>query len=115
MRIYVAGPYCPQDCTLHDAARVAQQNTNRAIDAGIELLEKGHHPYIPHLSHYIHQRMHYDYDKKWYDFDLVWLRLCEAIVMLPGWEESTGARQELEEAKKLGLKIYHSLDEVPKA
>ena len=32
---------------------------------------------------------------------------CWAIAMLPGWTESPGARAELDEALRCGLKCYH--------
>jgi uncharacterized ferredoxin-like protein len=38
--------------------------------------------------------------------DLEWLRLCDAIVLLPGWQTSRGARMECEEALKEGLVIW---------
>jgi len=34
-------------------------------------------------------------------------RACNTIFMLRGWEESEGARIELDTAKKLGLEIYY--------
>jgi deoxyuridine 5'-triphosphate nucleotidohydrolase len=37
---------------------------------------------------------------------------CDAMVMLPGWEDSRGAVAERERALMLGLDIYYSLDEL---
>lgn len=50
-----------------------------------------------------------DPDANWLDCiaaDLVALKGCTAIVMLPGWENSFGARIEHLAAQKLGLEIF---------
>jgi len=113
MKIYVAGPYCPKDCAPHEVIRKAQENVNKAIDAGIRLMDEGHIVFIPHLSHFIHIRMGSDWGQPfWYQFDLEWLRCCDAILMLPNWETSHGCTLELQEAKKLGLMVFHSIEDV---
>jgi len=46
-------------------------------------------------------------DSVWLNGDLELLRRCDVIVMIPGWERSAGARAELREAARRGLKqIY---------
>jgi hypothetical protein len=44
---------------------------------------------------------------------LSWLAVCDAILLLPGWETSVGSIAELEEAKNNNLDIYYDLSEVP--
>lgn len=46
--------------------------------------------------------------------DLGLLRACDAICVLNNWERSRGCRQEVEEAKRNGMKIYKGLDFVPR-
>lgn len=111
--IYIAGPYCPKNTTLHDASRVAQKNVDKAIEVFHSLKKKGHNPFVPHVSHYIH--IHYssmeDYNEWWYGYDLTFLyRWADALFYI---SPSKGADMELEVAKRLGLEIYYSLDEVP--
>lgn len=109
-RIYIAGPYLPKDCTLHDASRIAQHNTDKAIEVANKLIEQGHFIFVPHLSHYIHT--HYsckkDYNGWWYTEDLTFLEhWATAIYMLKGWESSYGSTLELKRANELGLKIMY--------
>lgn len=40
------------------------------------------------------------------------LRACSAILLLPGWERSRGARREYREALKLRLAVYKDVDAV---
>lgn len=102
MRIYVAGPY-----TKGDVA----QNVRNAIAAGNQLALCGHVPFIPHLTHFWHM-LHPRPWQFWMVQDLEWLKQCEALVRLPG--ESVGADREVETAKALGLRIFHSVLDVPR-
>jgi hypothetical protein len=50
-----------------------------------------------------------DPDANWLDCiaaDLIAMKGCTAICMLPGWENSSGARIEHIAAQKLGLEIF---------
>ncbi|MGA2790288.1 MAG: DUF1937 family protein [Candidatus Bathyarchaeia archaeon] len=112
LKIYVAGPYTPANSDPHDAARVAHQNTLKAIRAGIQVIEKGHVPFIPHLTHFIHLETKKPLPAQfYYAYDKVWLEFCDAFLYLGG---SKGADKELQLAKKLGLRIFRSTKEIPR-
>lgn len=114
MRIYVAGPYSPKSNDKHKCIQEAAYNVDRAIRTALKLIEKGHHPFVPHLSHYIHinpackkdlgQEFYYEFDNSFLDH---W---AEALFYIA---PSFGADNELLRAKKLGLRIFYSLEEVP--
>ena len=101
MRIYVAGPYSKGDQII---------NTRNAILAGEEIIRKGHIPYVPHLSQLWHTVSPHE-PKFWYDLDIEWLRLCHAVLRLPG--DSVGADAEVAEAKRLGLPVYLAIEDIP--
>lgn len=99
MKVYVAGPY-----TLGDVAA----NVRTAILAGSVLLDAGHEPYIPHLSHFIHLLAPRPYET-WIRLDNAFLPHCDALVRLEG--ESRGGDAEVDLARKHGIPVYHSVGE----
>ena len=110
MKFYVAGPIT--------AATPGQREINvvTAINAGLDLIQKGHNPFIPHLSVQTdiqasvqHRPVAYE---KWLALDEEWLRCCDAILYLA---PSPGADRELARAKELGIQIFMSIDEVAEA
>ena len=117
-RIYIAGPYLPKNCELHNVPRQAQRNVDRFIEAFHQLKKKGMIPYVPTLSHYlhIHPSCPEDYGDWWYNYDMTFIEnWAEAIYMLKGWENSKGATMEFKKAEELGLKIYYEEDDIWKS
>ncbi|MHA1280806.1 MAG: hypothetical protein ACTSQ8_26965 [Candidatus Helarchaeota archaeon] len=113
LRIYVAGPYSPKSDNKHTCIQEVAHNVDRAVRIGLILISKGHYPFIPHLTHYIHTNpfCKTDLGSWYYEYDLTFLyHWAEALYYIA---PSKGADRELEIAKKLGLKIFYSLDEVP--
>ena len=111
LRIYIAGPYAPRDCTLHDASRVAYQNVEKVIKAGLKIIEKGHYIFIPHLAHYVHLLSKEDKGEYYYEWDNTFLDYWATafFYMAP----SKGADMELERAKKKGLLIFYKMKDIP--
>ena len=106
--IYCAGPYSADT----EEGRLA--NTQKAMGVALELINKGHYPYIPHLSHFLdgcarEQGIDLPWEF-WMIFDDFWLTKCDSLYFIGS---SRGADIEMARAKELGLKIYYSLDEVP--
>lgn len=99
LRVYIAGPL-----TRFDVGA----NVRSAVLAGIEILQAGHTPFIPHLFHFAHV-LSPQPDATWLALDLRWLDTCHCLLRLHGY--SRGADIEMERAKHLGLPIYFSLPE----
>jgi len=106
--VYVAGPY-----SANTAERL-ERNVEAAVDAGIAVFQRGHFPYIPHLTHYVDLRAkETGITLEWTDFmtwDLPWLERCDGLLYLGS---SKGADLELRLATELGKRIFASIKEVP--
>ena len=108
MRIYIAGPYSSPD----PAQR--RQHVEDAMVAGLAVLERGHLPFIPHLTHYFAEwaqaqgvAIPYETYLHW---DAAFLEQCEALLYLG---RSPGADRELEAAVRLRKPIYSRLSGPP--
>lgn len=94
MRIYVAGPLSTGDVSA---------NVRRALAVATRLLDAGHAPFVPHLSHFwdlVHPR---DYER-WMALDIEWLSTCDALVRIPG--PSAGADREVARCEYLLVPVY---------
>jgi len=100
LKVYIAGPYSHLDPVV---------NTRNAILAGEELSKRGHIPYIPHLNLMWHMVAPHE-PSFWYAYDLEWLPCCDALLRLPG--ASTGADNEIEQAKALGMPVFYSIEDL---
>lgn len=101
MRVFISSPYTIGDVAL---------NVRAQIDAANELMNLGHIPFLPLLSHFQHM-IHPRPYQEWLNNDLEWLAMCDCVLRLPG--DSKGADIECETAKKLGKPIYHKSHELP--
>ena len=79
-------------------------NIMKAREVAMDLWRMGYVALCPHLNTMLFDGVRPDAD--WLAGDLVLLRRCNLIVMVPGWQESEGARAELREAIRLGLPAY---------
>ena len=108
LKIYIAGPY-----TAATEEQI-ERNVNAAIDAAFVILDKGHFPFIPHLTHFVDKRaQEKGIALAWADYirwDTVWAELCDGLLYLG---TSKGADLELDLAVRLQKQIFYSIDEIP--
>lgn len=105
--IYVAGPYRGK------TREEVELNIASAQQIGKLCADIGWYPVIPHTNTKGFEFLCPDIkDEFWLEGTLELMRRCDAVVMCPGWEYSSGSRGEHDEATRLGLPIYR-IQEVP--
>jgi hypothetical protein len=102
--VYIAGPYSSKatrlegeqegDFLRRQRAEV-ERNILNAVDVGLDVARIGLYPVIPHANtaHPLFEKLQpYQF---WVDGTLEMLRRsCDALILVPGWETSSGARTE---------------------
>jgi len=115
--LYISGPYSPgYGRTVTDNIAVARRYAVAAANAGWM-------PFTPHLN-----TAHFEVDcpnishEEWIAGDLAFLSLLDparaAVLLLPGWEQSKGARLERDWAIHLNLEVFDppaTPEEIPPA
>ena len=99
-KVYVAGPYTKGDVAV---------NVRTAIEVGNRLADAGFAPLVPHFTHFWHMLFPRPYTF-WLEYDNQFLPCCDILLRIPG--ESSGADKEVELAKKCGLRVYFSEEEL---
>lgn len=100
---YVAGPFSAPDRSGVD------QNIGRAEAVGLALAREGLFPVVPHANS---SDPGYEYLQPyqfWIDGTMELLKRCDAVVTVPGWENSKGAVGEVEEALRRGMPVFHKI------
>jgi len=108
-RVYVAGPYSANniiDCL---------ENMRKGMRAGVEVFLAGYAPWVPwHDFH--HQLMFRNGESlsvdDYYEMSMAWLVVSDAMLVLPGWQESQGTMAEIAKAVELCIPIFFSLSKL---
>jgi len=110
--VYIAGKYTG---TTHDWRSYfeIEQNINAALAVARELAELGYGFFCPHQhsAHFevIAPNVQPAY---WYELDNHFLESCDAVLMLPGWEQSKGATAERNLALEQGIPVFYTVGEL---
>lgn len=101
---YIAGPY--RAGTPLDILR----NVHRAGDVALKYWNAGYAVICPHKNTCLFDGQ--ADDSVWLEGDKEMLRRSDLVVMMQGWEKSSGATAEHELAVSLGLPIFYDGGEV---
>jgi hypothetical protein len=104
--VYIAGRF-----TAGDSWQV--ENNVRIAENGAYLVARlGAMPLCPHTNtRHFHGTLTSEF---WYEGTMELLRRCDAVYCVHGWERSSGAVREREEAERLGLPVFEHGDELDK-
>jgi hypothetical protein len=102
--VYIAGPYTGADgwevaCNVHEAEKLAR-----------EVVRMGAGPITPHS---IGARMAgTETYELWCAVTLEMMRRCDAVLFTADWQRSRGARGEHQEAVRLGMPVFVTVDDL---
>lgn len=102
--IYVAGPFRGPN------AWAIEQNIRRAEALALEAWQAGFAVICPHTNTRFFQGT--APDEVWLIGDLDLVARCDAVLMVPGWQQSCGATGERGHATTLGIPVFETLEDL---
>lgn len=106
--VYVAGPFRAVNPDGTADQWKQEQNIRRAEELALEVWRAGAACICPHINTRFFQGA--APDDVWLDGDLAILAKCDAVLMTPDWQRSSGARAEHQFAGQRGIRVFYDLD-----
>lgn len=97
-KVYVSGPY----------TGMVLDNVAHALHWAHGVAIAGAHPIVPHTSF---PQAGSDWDEAM-RLCKVQLHQCDAVLLIPGWEQSRGAVQEMNWAMEAGMQVFFTLNQL---
>jgi hypothetical protein len=110
--VYVAGPFRSMNQNGKSNAWGVQSNIMAAMKLALEVWKLGHAALCPHANTMFFQDADGCADEVWLDGDLEMLSRCDAMILTPDWEKSSGARRERLEAINQGKPVFYNIEEL---
>jgi len=108
IRVYVAGAYSADN--VMDVLR----NIGRGEKLAAETFKAGFPTFCPwHDKSYVMEYPDADFTAQQFkNHSMAWLEVSNAVLLVPGWENSSGTRAELDRARELGIPFFHTLTDL---
>jgi len=108
LTVYISGPIS-NGGTATPEERL--ENVRKAVTVFLQLVERGFSPMCPQLTEYVEllsgQRLPHE---TWMEIDMPWVRKSDILFRMEG--PSTGADMEVNEARRHGIPVVFSLEEL---
>ena len=111
--IYIAASYRGPDlvaitCNIANARAIA-------VQVAVQVAVQGWSPVCPHLKT-DHMEEHVDHpDDFWLAGTILLMEKCAAVILVPGWQSSTGTLAEVAHAKQLRIPVFTNHEFLPDA
>ena len=102
--VYIAGPFRAPNLWEQE------QNIRRAEGLALQVWRSGAAALCPHTNTRFFQGA--APDEVWLEGDLAMLELCDAVLLVAGWEDSSGARVEVARAEANNVPVFQTLEEL---
>lgn len=109
-KVYVAGAMSGNELEY-------LRNLRKGIRLSVEVLQAGYIPFSPFIDYPFFLALREDEEitgEQIKNYSMEWLKVCDAILLVPGWENSKGTKAEIEKAIELNIPIFTSLEELRK-
>lgn len=104
--IYIAGPFTA------DKWWKVLQNIRRAENMALKVAEMGAMPVCPHTM--TGNFWGLQTEQFWYEGTLKLLSVCDAVIFLKNWQQSSGSCDEHNKAKELKMPIFFERNNIDK-
>jgi hypothetical protein len=106
-RIYIAGAYSsPSVIGVLD-------NMRNGMRAAYDVIKAGYAPFVPWFDYHFaligEMRL-----EEYYAYSMAWLEASDAVLVVPGWENSKGTIAEMEHARSMRIPIFFRLEDLKK-
>ena len=102
--VYVAGPF------RAETPWAVEQNVRRAEAIGYDVYKCGAMPIIPHANTRFSHGL--GPDEFWLNGTRELAGRCDALILVPGWEGSSGTRGEVKHMLELMRPVFHTIAEL---
>ena len=105
-KIFISGPYRAK------TEEGKRDNIWHAVRVAVRLWELGWYVFCPHANTANFDTFSKLPPEAYLEGDLQFLKCCDAVFILEGWEQSVGAKRELEVATEQNLEVYYEKEAV---